>query len=315
MYCGSELAAYLRFTRSSPGQWLGSVKVLLGLPGIEFSFPSSVKSFPGMSVLYTASGNLCQVAVEGPTGVVGQNARRPLLIWVCSGRIQFKNDVFLLRAGEKFDLSTDGHSVLTIVQFPESEAARYSNDGSILDSDHQQQKIRWVLEDYNLRSRYFPNYESAVHETRDMLAQLTACLSDPNHQLNLPRRRIIDPKIEQAVQFIANNPDWEFSLEDLTRIVHSSERTLYYQMKRFIGMTPYRYYQRCKLLRLRMALLACEGDSPSISWHALEHGLNHLGRLPALYASQFGEKPSETLARRKALLAASEQALSQNGNF
>lgn len=310
MYYGSGLASYLRFTRSSPGQWLGSVKVLLGLPDIEFSFPPSVKSFPGMSVLYTASGNLGQIVVDGPTGVAGRNAGQPVLIWVCTGRIQFKNDVFLVRADELFNLVTDGHSVLTIVQFPESDAARFSSDRSFLESDRQRQQVRSLLEDYNLRSRYFPDYESAVRETRHMLTQLTACLSEPTFQINLPRRRIIDPKIEQAVQFIANNPGWEFNLEDLTRIVHSSERTLYYQMKRYIGMTPYRYYQRCKLLRLRMALLACEGDSPSISWHALEHGLNHLGRLPALYASQFGEKPSETLAKRKALLVASERALS-----
>lgn len=310
MHCRSGMASYLRFTRSSPGQWLGSVKVLLGLPSIEFSFPPSVKSIPGMSVLYTARGNLCQVAVDGPTGVTGRNGAQPVLIWVCTGRIQFKNDVFLVPAGDPFDLATDGHSVMTMVQFPESNAVMLSSDQSVLESDHQRQQVRWLLEDYNLRSRYFPDHESAVRETREMLAELTASLSDPTCQISLPQRRIIDPKIEQAVQFIANNPDWEFSLEDLTRIVHSSERSLYYQMKRCIGMTPYRYYQRCKLLRLRMALLACEGNSPSISWHALENGLNHLGRLPALYASQFGEKPSETLARRKALLVAGERAMS-----
>lgn len=310
MYFGTGLASYLRFTRSSPGQWLGSVKVLFDLPSLQFSFTPSEKSFPGLSMLYTDSGNLSQVVVDGATGVIGQNSGQPALIWVCTGRIQFKNDVFIVPAGEAFNLATDGRSILTIVQFPESAAAGYSNDQSVLESGFHRQKIRWLLEDYNLRSRYFPDHESAVFETQDMLAQLTACLSDPTHQINLPRRRIIDPKIEQAVQFIANNPDWEFNLEDLTRIVHSSERTLYYQMKRFIGMTPYRYYQRCKLLRLRIALLSCEADSPSISWHALEHGLNHLGRLPGLYASYFGEKPSETLAKRKALLVASERALS-----
>jgi hypothetical protein len=58
---------------------------------------------------------------------------------------------------------------------------------------------------------------------------------------------------------------------------------------------------------LRTALLDCETDSPSIFWHALEHGLNHLGRLPAVYAEQFGEKPSETLARSKALRNAISQ--------
>ncbi|MEP4545726.1 MAG: helix-turn-helix domain-containing protein [Saccharospirillum sp.] len=217
----------------------------------------------------------------------------------------------MVQAGEAFDLATDGHSVMTIVQFPESDAAAFSAGRLTLATDKQLQQVRWLLETYNLRSRYFADHVSAVRETREMLRQLRACLGDPECELDLPRQRTIDPKIELAVTFIARNPEWEFRLEDLTRIVHSSERSLYYQMKRFIGMTPYRYYQRCKLLRLRMALLACEADSPSISWHALEHGLNHLGRLPGLYAGHFGEKPSETLAKRKALLLASERALAQ----
>lgn len=300
------MASYLRFTRANPGQWLGSIRVLTGLPDIGFAFQPSVKTFPGVSALYTVSGNVLQMAVDGPTGVSGRNASQPLLIWVCTGRIQFRKDVFLVKAGESFDLATDGHSVMTIAQLPESEAGAFSNGLRALETDHQRQQVRWLLEDYNLRSQYFPDHDSAVRETREMLAQLTVCLRDQRYRISLPGRRIIDPKIEQAVKFIANNPHWEFNLEDLTRIVHSSERTLYYQMNRFIGMTPYRYYQRCKLLRLRMALLACEADSPSISWHALEHGLNHLGRLPGLYASHFGEKPSETLAKRKALRVASE---------
>ncbi|WP_169579631.1 helix-turn-helix domain-containing protein [Saccharospirillum impatiens] len=304
------MASYLRFTRSSPRQWLGSIKVLLGLPRIEFSFPPSVKSFPGVSELNTGSGSVFHMAVDGPTGVIVKNAKLPILVWVCSGRIQNKEDVFLIRSGEEVGLATDGHSVLTIIQFPESEVAAFASHQRALDTYQQRQQVRWLLEDYNLRSQFFPDHDRALSNTRAMLAELTACLTDRDCRLSLPRRRVIDPKFEQAVNFIANNPGWEFSLKDLTNIVHSSERTLYYQMKRVIGMTPYRYYQRCKLLRLRLALLDCEADSPSISWHALEHGLNHLGRLPALYASHFGEKPSETLTSRKALRMAGELALS-----
>lgn len=302
MFYESGMASYLQFTRADPGQWLGSVKVLLGLRGIEFSFPPSVKSFPGVSALYTGRGHVFQMTVEGSTGVRGQSASQPSLVWVRTGKIEFRKDVFLVQAGEAFDLVTDGHSVMTIVQFSESDAAAFSAGQLTLATDQQLQQVRWLLETYNLKSRYFADHDSAVQETREMLRQLRACLGDPECELDLPRQRTIDPKIELAVTFIARHPEWEFRLEDLTRIVHSSERSLYYQMKRFIGMTPYRYYQRCKLLRLRMALLACEADSPSISWHALEHGLNHLGRLPGLYASHFGEKPSETLAKRKALL-------------
>lgn len=61
-------------------------------------------------------------------------------------------------------------------------------------------------------------------------------------------------------------------------------------------------FVRSRLVRVRNALIRSSSDSPGVSWHALSHGFNHLGRFPSLYKELFGELPSETLAWRRAVM-------------
>jgi transcriptional regulator GlxA family with amidase domain len=72
-------------------------------------------------------------------------------------------------------------------------------------------------------------------------------------------------------------------------------------MKRDTGMTPYRFYQRCRLVRVRRRLVDCQCDVPHISWYAADEGFSHLGRFAALYREHFGELPSETVQWRRRL--------------
>lgn len=95
--------------------------------------------------------------------------------------------------------------------------------------------------------------------------------------------------------------EWDYSIKDLATLALTSERHLYNLMKRHIGQTPYRFYVRSRLLRVRNELIRSSSDSPGVSWHALSHGFNHLGRFPSLYKEQFGELPSETLAWRRSI--------------
>lgn len=73
-------------------------------------------------------------------------------------------------------------------------------------------------------------------------------------------------------------------------------------MKRETGMTPYRFYQRCRLIRVRRRLVDCRCELPHISWYAADEGFSHLGRFAALYRQHFGELPSETVQWRRRLL-------------
>ena len=304
MFCEPILAPYQRILRASPEEWLGSLRTLLELPELRFvSQPTSIE-YSSIAQLEAPSARLTSLCVPEASSVFSVNTNRPALIWVRSGLIQNRKDVFMIPSAEPTMLTTEGHAALTIVQFEPTD--RWPDFDFAL-TPHQRQQIRWLLEHYQLGSHYFADHNTTVRETEAMLTQLADCLSKPSLALSLPRRRMVDPRIDRVTHFICNNPDWEFNLNDLVEMTHSSERTLYNRMKRATGMTPYRYYQRCKLLRLRAALLRCEADSPSISWHALEHGFNHLGRLPSLYMKLFGEKPSDTLAQRKRLRASALQ--------
>lgn len=298
MFCGSTLATYNRILHASPEEWLNSLKVLLDLPELYFVSQPEVNEYPAIAQLETTSARLTSLCVPEASSVCSVNGTRPALIWVRSGLIQDRQDVFIVPGGAPTHIATEGHAALTIVQL---EPAACWSDIDLTLTSHQRQQIRALLERYLLRSHYFADHKATVQETEAMLTQLVDCMSNPNLTLNLPRRHLMDPSIARVTHFICNHPEWEFNLNDLVAMAHSSERTLYNRMKRATGMTPYRFYQRCKLLRLRTALLQCEADSPSISWHALEHGFNHLGRLPSLYMQLFGEKPSETLAHRKRL--------------
>lgn len=298
MRCGSILTSYKQLTDANPYEWLGSVKVLLGLPELTLSTQPSASSFPAISQLDAGSARITCLVIPEPIEALVVNSNRPALVWVRTGVIRDQPDVFIVAAHEQVSIVSDNNTALTIIQFPES--AHFTERSDNL-TPHQQQQVRWLLEHYLLASRYFEDHASALHQTRAMLVHLEDCLTNQRLAMALPKQRLVDPKVERVVQFIRDHENWEFNLADLVQLSYTSERTLYNRMKRAIGMTPYRFYQRCKLLRLRNALLQCDTDSPSISWHALEHGFTHLGRLPALYMSHFGEKPSETLARRRRL--------------
>ena len=104
-----------------------------------------------------------------------------------------------------------------------------------------------------------------------------------------------DERILKALSWIRRRPHWHFNLEELAGVAGASRRNLYYLMKAETGMTPYHFYQRCRLLRFRDALITSTRPEQKISWHASREGFTHLGRFASLYRNHFGELPSETL--------------------
>jgi transcriptional regulator GlxA family with amidase domain len=107
--------------------------------------------------------------------------------------------------------------------------------------------------------------------------------------------------LHRAIEKIRDEPGWDFNLQELASHSGVSERNLYYLMKRETGMTPYRLYQRNRLMRVRQRLVDCQCDVPHISWYAADAGFSHLGRFAALYREHFGELPSETVQWRRNL--------------
>ncbi|HYI27621.1 MAG TPA: helix-turn-helix domain-containing protein, partial [Bradyrhizobium sp.] len=83
---------------------------------------------------------------------------------------------------------------------------------------------------------------------------------------------------------------------DLAKQVGVSVRTMHDAVKRYRGMSLHRYLRLRRLWLVRKRLIA---GSQSVKACALAYGFWHLGDFSRGYRSQFGETPSETLARSK----------------
>ena len=135
-----------------------------------------------------------------------------------------------------------------------------------------------------------------VKET--ILAAIDAALADPL-PYELARvgttRRYFDivQKIENA---IADNFGGPIYSETLADEIGVSVRTMHNAMQQFRGMSLHRYLRMKRLWSVRRQLL---GGAQKVSATALANGFWHLGEFAQFYTAQFGETPSQTLARAR----------------
>jgi AraC family ethanolamine operon transcriptional activator len=84
--------------------------------------------------------------------------------------------------------------------------------------------------------------------------------------------------------------------EELARQVGVSVRSVHDAVQRYRGMSLHRYLRLRRLWLVRKRLLA---GADSVKACALAFGFWHLGDFSAGYRAQFGEMPSETMARAR----------------
>jgi AraC-like DNA-binding protein len=131
-----------------------------------------------------------------------------------------------------------------------------------------------------------------------ILASIDQALADP-----LPfelaktgtTRRYFDivQKIERAIGDRFHGPIYSETLADEIGV---SVRTMHNAMLQFRGMSLHRYLRMKRLWSVRRQLL---GGAHKVSSCALANGFWHLGEFAQFYAAQFGETPSQTLARAR----------------
>ncbi|MFO7527675.1 MAG: helix-turn-helix domain-containing protein [Marinobacter sp.] len=158
-----------------------------------------------------------------------------------------------------------------------------------------------LIDRFLLRARFFLHGEQAEAGTRQLISRLVE-LETTGQVLAGLASPVLDRRVKRAIDRIRSQPDWQFDLPELASHAGASERNLYYLMKRETGVTPYRFYQHCRLVRVRRRLVDCQCEVPHISHYAVDEGFSHLGRFAALYREHFGELPSETVQWRRALL-------------
>lgn len=104
-------------------------------------------------------------------------------------------------------------------------------------------------------------------------------------------------KIFRGIQAVlSDNIGRPIYSEELARQVGVSVRTLHDAVKRYRGMSLHRYLRLRRLWLVRQWLLA---GADSVKACALACGFWHLGDFARSYRLQFGETPSETLAKAR----------------
>lgn len=103
--------------------------------------------------------------------------------------------------------------------------------------------------------------------------------------------------VKRALEFIDAYPDEPATVAAVAEAARVSRRTLNYAFRSELDATPKQYLQAMRLDSARRELRRA-ASSTKIADVANESGFWHLGQFAADYRRQFGELPSETLARQ-----------------
>lgn len=135
------------------------------------------------------------------------------------------------------------------------------------------------------------------------LLSLDACVADSidsvYHDLQRARNRAInDSEIVNACIEHATSIGRGLGIAEMRLAAHVSERRLRYAFNRVCGVPPGRFFRLWALDQVRRRLVDTTDDRiVTVGMVATDLGFRHLGRFAAYYHTQYGEWPSETLAR------------------
>lgn len=108
---------------------------------------------------------------------------------------------------------------------------------------------------------------------------------------------------ERVLEHIDRHLGQDLDSEALARVAQVSVRSLYGLFERNARTTPALYIRQRRLARIHACLADPSCRVRSLSELAMDHGFMHLGRFAEQYRKQFGERPSDTLKRRRDGLA------------
>ena len=111
--------------------------------------------------------------------------------------------------------------------------------------------------------------------------------------------------VRLAIDYIEANLGAAIGLPGLVAAAGVPGRTLQQHFREFEGTSPMGYLRTARYERVREALRRAEPEE-SVTEIAGRWGFGHLGRFSVEYRRRFGEPPSQTLRRRKTMVAVSD---------
>ena len=118
---------------------------------------------------------------------------------------------------------------------------------------------------------------------------------------------LLPQHVRRALVYMRGNMAEKVTLSELVSACGASERTLLKQFRRFLGLPPLAYLRRLRLGAAKSELIRAD-SSEAVSDIATRFGFSHLGRFATDYRRVFGESPSATRQRVRALAADSAVA-------
>lgn len=103
--------------------------------------------------------------------------------------------------------------------------------------------------------------------------------------------------VRTATEAIEASPQSPLTTSMLATQSHVSVRTLQLSFQRHLGVSPMTYLRTVRLRHARAELRAADPYRTTVASIAHSWGFTHLGRFADMYASTYGELPSETLRR------------------
>jgi AraC-like DNA-binding protein len=130
-----------------------------------------------------------------------------------------------------------------------------------------------------------------------LMSAILGALQDPTRSNEAKLIVGAIPYVRRAESFIERHINDDLTLEDIVAASRVSARTLFYGFRKTHGVGPWAWARMRRLEGAYAALMSASGRDTRVTDIALDWGFTHLGRFSAAYRLQFGETPSETLAR------------------
>jgi AraC family ethanolamine operon transcriptional activator len=105
--------------------------------------------------------------------------------------------------------------------------------------------------------------------------------------------------LHKAQSWMADNLETGYDSRAVCEAVGTTERTLQLAFREAVRMSPSRWFLCTRLNKARKLLLSRDRAHVTVTAAAVRSGFAHLGRFSAEYGALFGERPSETLVRRR----------------
>jgi AraC family ethanolamine operon transcriptional activator len=157
--------------------------------------------------------------------------------------------------------------------------------------------------------REYPQATARLDVRASLTDQMLAALADYGSKRTDTEHRTRDARVQQRIaverarEYIRGKLAEPLPLSELCRHAHVQARSLESGFREITGLSPIAYVKSLRLNAVHRHLSRTDSAQHSISEIALDHGFWHLSQFAADYRKFFGETPTSTRQRARALHA------------